>query len=343
MPSMAGQHCKAKNGARGSGGSHSDYIAGYGRFADRNDVVYCADFNMPSWAKDGTDFFKACDEHERGDYTRKCKTKDGQPYEKHIKGRAYKEFEIAIPREAADPVKWAQDFARETLGDKHAYRVAVHDTPADDGGRNIHMHLMFSTRELDGVERDRATFFKRAASAYRDRKTKELVPADPAKGGAKKSDYWNSPKGVEDTRARFERHVQRDVPGFKLTKSDAPEMKIGPKLKKAGPEYEQQRAERAQSVRQLRGMKAERQQLAVEIRKIEAADRALESVRQHWRMPPEVAKRQAMGHHLAAQVRHQVEPTPTPRPEPKPAPKPEPKPEPKRRDYRRNDDGPSYS
>lgn len=264
---MASQHSPIKNGARGNGASHARYIAGEGKFAERDDVVYMEDGNLPEWAKDAEEFFAAADEYERGDHTRKCKTKDGQEYERTIKGRAYKEMEVAIPREAPDPVKWAKDFARESIGNKHPYRLAVHDKEASDGGRNVHMHLMFSTRTMDGHQRDKETFFKRAAAPYRDRKTKELMPANPAKGGAKKSEYWDSQVAVHEHRARFERAVQRVAPEFKMQRSEAPEQKIGPKLAKAGPEYERQREERAANVSELREAKRERRDIDAEIKR----------------------------------------------------------------------------
>lgn len=271
---MASQHSPIKNGARGNGASHARYIAGEGKFAERDDVVYMEDGNLPEWAKDAEEFFAAADEYERGDHTRKCKNKDGEEYTKTIKGRAYKEMEVAIPREAPDPVKWAKDFARESIGNKHPYRLAVHDKEASDGGRNVHMHLMFSTRTMDGHQRDKETFFKRAAAPYRDRKTKELMPANPAKGGAKKSEYWDSQVAVHEHRARFERAVQRVAPEFKMQRSEAPEQKIGPKLAKAGPEYERQREERAANVSELREAKRERRDIDAEIKREQAKPRS---------------------------------------------------------------------
>lgn len=267
---MASQHCPIKNGARGNGAKHARYIAGEGAQSKRDDLVYLEDGNLPKWATDAQDFFAAADEHERGDYTRKLKTRDGVAFEKNIKGRAYKELEVAIPREASDPVKWAKDFAKESIGSKHPYRLAIHDKEAKDGGRNVHMHLMFSTRTMDGYDRPKESFFKNAAAPYRHSKTKEMMPLTPeriAKGGAKKSTYWDSQVAVHQHRERFEKHVQRVAPSFKLERSDAPEQKIGPKLEKAGPEYERQRSERSENVAQLRGAKRERRDIDTEIKK----------------------------------------------------------------------------
>lgn len=266
---MAIQHVSIKNGARGNGAKHALYVAGDGRYADRDDVLHVEDGNLPKWAGNAVDFFKAADELERGDYTKKAKTQDGIEYDKTVRGRAYKEVEAAIPREAKDPVQWAKDYARELLGDQHPYRLAVHDKPAGGGGRNVHMHLMFSTRTMDGHDRDKETFFKRAASAYRNPKTKELVQRDPASGGAVKSKYWNSRDSIDKTRSAFERHVQRAAPEFKMQRSEAPEPKIGPALKKAGPEYEAGRAERTGDVAYMRTLKMARSAVDKEIEREE--------------------------------------------------------------------------
>lgn len=274
---MAIQHVSIKNGSRGNGAKHALYVAGEGRYADKEDEIrHVEDGNLPKWAKDAVAFFGAADELERGDYTKKAKTQDGIEYEKLVRGRAYKEVEAAIPREAKDPVQWAKDYARELLGDKHPYRLAVHDKPAGGGGRNVHMHLMFSTRTMDGHDREKETFFKRAASAYRNPKTKELVQRDPASGGAVKSAYWNSRESIDKTRSAFERHVQRAAPDFKMERSEAPEPKIGPILKRAGKEYEAGRSERIGDVAHMRQLKMVRGLVNKELEKEVALERGRE-------------------------------------------------------------------
>lgn len=245
---MASPHCKVKNGARGNGAKHALYVAGDGKYADRDDVAHVEDGNLPKWASNAVEFFKAADDYERAN------------------GRVYKEVEAAIPREAKDPVKWAQDYAKELLGDEHPYRLAIHDKKAQDGGRNVHMHLMFSTRTMDGHDRTPAHFFERAAAR---KKGKEPTPAQIAKGGARKSDFWNSREAVPKTRAAFERNVQRVAPEFKLKRSDAPEPKIGPELKYAPPKYEEGREQRVADVYELRAAKKERAALDKEIEREE--------------------------------------------------------------------------
>lgn len=253
---MAIQHVSVKNGSKGNGADHAKYIAGEGKFTEREDVKLVEDGNLPHWASSARDFFSAADEYERGSHQKKVKAKDGSEYEKTVKGRSYKEVEAAVPREAKDPMQWAKDFTKDLLGDKHPYRLAVHEKTAADGGKNTHIHLMFSTRELDGHQRDKETFFSRAKTgSYKHRKTGEMIKHDPSTGGAKKSTFWNSQKSVHFVRSSFERHVQKVSPEFKLSRSEAPEPKIGPELKRAGKDYEIDRKNRAETVTQIRDAK----------------------------------------------------------------------------------------
>ncbi|WP_208281595.1 MobA/MobL family protein [Massilia oculi] len=248
---------------------HAQYVAGEGRQADRDDVMYSEDGNLPKWAGNAVEFFKAADQFERGSHTRKDKTKDSLvEYESTRSGRSYKELEVAIPREAKDPVQWAKDFVRELVGDKHPYRMGVHDKKAQDGGRNPHLHMMFSTRTMDGYDRTKEQFFKRANSGtYKVRG--ETRHHKPGSGGAKKSEFWNSREAVPHTRSLFERHVQRAAPEFKLKRSEAPEPKIGPELKYAPQKYEEDREKRVVDVYELRSMKKKRAELDKEIEKEE--------------------------------------------------------------------------
>ena len=273
------QHTAFKNGATGKASDHADYIAGIGKNAGKEDVIHCEDGNIPTWATDASDFFKAADEFERKEYTMKRKHLDGTTFDKTIKGRAYKEFEWSIPRGIKDPVAWAKRVAEEALGNDFPYRLAVHDAVASDGGRNLNMHLMFSDRKLDGVERDRALFFKRAKTGfYKHRKTGEMIAHDPATGGTAKDRFWNSKDRPKWARQLYEAHVQKEIPDFKLVRSSNPEPKIGPKLKgrtEWEKDYEIKRAATESSVIQIRALKSE--MLAVETELVEARKEQLQA------------------------------------------------------------------
>jgi hypothetical protein len=265
---LASPHCSVKNGARGNGAKHALYVGGEGRHSDREDVVYKEDGNLPKWAGSAVEFFAAADEHERKSW----KPKTGIRVDRSINGRSYKELELAIPREAKDPVKWAQQYVRELLGDQHPYRMGVHDKKAADGGRNPHLHLMFSTRTMDGHDRPAERFFKRANTGtftVTVKGKKETRPHEPGAGGAKKSELWNSREAVPHARGLFERHVKMVAPEFKLGRSTAPEPKIGPELKRAGQKYEEDREVRVVSVYEIRAAKRELAALDKEIEREE--------------------------------------------------------------------------
>lgn len=70
---------------------------------------------MPAWAEHNpAEFWQAADDYERAN------------------GSAYREIEIALPRELTPPQRLAlvQDFVSQELGKKHAYQFAIHTPKA---------------------------------------------------------------------------------------------------------------------------------------------------------------------------------------------------------------------
>jgi len=152
-----------KTGGTGKAGPHASYIFREGHYA-RDETLERLDAtetgNMPSWAvNDPVSFWRAADAHER------------------VNGTTYREMEIAIPRELSveDRTALVREFVAQEIGDRHAYQWAIH-TPlsSSDGGEQPHVHLMFSERQVDGIERGPDQYFKRANSKA------------PERGGAKK-------------------------------------------------------------------------------------------------------------------------------------------------------------
>ena len=121
---MATFHCHSSSGksCKGAGARHCDYIEGDGKYADKKDVVYCEDGNLPAFAKSAKELFTAADKNER------------------LNGRSYRGLTIAIPKEASDPVAWSKQLVQAIVGDQ-AYSFAVHLKD-----RNPHLHLMLSER-----------------------------------------------------------------------------------------------------------------------------------------------------------------------------------------------------
>ncbi len=137
-------------GKAGKAAPHAAYIARAGQYAERLErgekLEATEAGNMPAWAAaDPMLFWQAADAHERAN------------------GTTYREFEIALPRELTPEQRVAlvRDFVRQEIGDRHAYTWAIHVPTAADGGENPHVHLMFSERQIDGIERDPEQYFKR--------------------------------------------------------------------------------------------------------------------------------------------------------------------------------------
>jgi len=137
--------------------AHAEYIARDGQYAMRGGVDLVESGNMPEFAQaDARAFWVAADAHERAN------------------GRTYTELQIALPREldTAQRIELARDAAREFMGDRFAYTMALHTPLAKDNIEQPHLHLMFSERAIDATTRalpeDR--FFKRNG-AKKDRET----------------------------------------------------------------------------------------------------------------------------------------------------------------------------
>lgn len=169
-------------GKKGKAAPHALYIAREEKYAKSDDDLEKLEFkghgNMPDWAQARPNFFwKMSDEHER---------KNGTTYREHV---------ISLPREltALQRHRLVTDWIEQEINDKHAYQYAIHNPPAMDGYEQPHVHLMFSERLKDGIEREPDVYFKRYNSAH------------PERGGAKKA---NTPKLSADRKAELV--AQRD-------------------------------------------------------------------------------------------------------------------------------------
>lgn len=128
--------------------------------------------NLPSWASGPEDFWAGTDAFERAN------------------ARLCLELELNLPHELsrAGQVAAIADYIDRLSAEAGQFPItwAIHD----EGGKNIHCHLMLQERPLDGVDRDGAkAHFKRA-----NRK-------NPAAGGVAKSEWWHKPAHVFWSRA----------------------------------------------------------------------------------------------------------------------------------------------
>lgn len=184
---MAIYFCRLSHGKVGSGIPHYQYIHGLGKYSYKeNEVAYKTE-HMPEWASaNGEIFFQNADEHEGANRA------------------VYKEIKVALPNEFSleKNQEILEEFLKKELGKNYYYSAVIHDKEIENGVRqNIHAHIMFSTRELDGVERNNELFFKKANTK------------NPHLGGCAKNPKWdsNNKKTVEEIRLSWEQTLNKHL------------------------------------------------------------------------------------------------------------------------------------
>ena len=174
-------HVNVKTGSRGSGQSAAakfDYISRGGKYeaACQDELVHLESGCMPSFAaSDPRSYWAAADSHERSN------------------GRLFRSLTAALPNslDSAGRLELARSFAARVTAGELPYTLVVHaGLSVESKPDNPHLHLVFSERVNDGVERAAEQWFRRAASAGRD----------PASGGARKSERTKPREWLEETR-----------------------------------------------------------------------------------------------------------------------------------------------
>lgn len=152
------RHCSRDKGQ--SSQAKFDYINRIDKYSKKlEDLQYSQSGNLPSFAQNNPElFWQSADKFERAN------------------ARICTEIEFALPRELTleQQTELVQSFIRKTIDNeqrKLPFSFAIHN---DKANNNPHCHLVFSVRQLDGIDRTAEQFFKRANS-----KNAEL-------GGAKK-------------------------------------------------------------------------------------------------------------------------------------------------------------
>ena len=171
---MAIPRLSMKVGKPGAAGAHAAYISRQGEYANRLErgekLEATEDGNMPRWAMhNAQEFWKASDQYERKN------------------GTTYREMEIALPRElpSEQRIELVREWVAQEIGDRHVYQWAIHNKSAADEGEQPHVHLMFSERQVDEIERDPDLYFKRYTAKQPEKggARKEYGKVDPALNG----------------------------------------------------------------------------------------------------------------------------------------------------------------
>ena len=143
-----------------------------------DDFIYAEHVNMPVFAQNNpNEFWKSVEEYER------------------INANTFREIELSIPNELNDEerIEVVNEFAKKIFKDEYVYSLAIHNKKSSvDDVDNIHCHIIFSERKLDGIERDKEQFFKRYNSKNR------------SNGGCQKVD-WSRKAKLYEIREEWER------------------------------------------------------------------------------------------------------------------------------------------
>ena len=175
---MANYHLNISYGTIGKGGPHIDYILGQNKYVNKENEVKYTNHNLPNWCKSPKEFWIAGDDKER------------------INGTVYKEIRISLPNELSHEknIELLNEFIATILEGKYHYSVSIHSKESSykKDILNTHAHIMFSPRELDGIERNKDIFFKRANAKF------------PELGGCKKNTSWNNIEKLLEIRKLWE-------------------------------------------------------------------------------------------------------------------------------------------
>ena len=178
--------------------SHTEYINREKAYEKRGGCIFQF-HHLPKWANDDPKkFFQAADKYEG------------------VGHRRYVEIEFALPNELKTMEQYRQiidTFIAKHLKE-HYYAYAIHNKIGmmSDGQHHPHIHIMFSERLIDDVEKKK----ERAAKAfflYPARKKKdgsEPSFAEKWKRGAPKDRKWCNRQYVSEMRADFAR-IQNEV------------------------------------------------------------------------------------------------------------------------------------
>ena len=184
--------------AQESAVSHVEYINREKAYENRGGCIFQA-HHLPKWAHDDPKkFFKAADKYEG------------------VGHRRYVEIEFALPNELKTVEQYRQiidAFIAKHLQD-HYFAYAIHNKIGvmSDGQHHPHVHIMFSERLIDDVEKKKERTAK-SFFLYPARKKKDgLEPSfeEKWKRGAPKDRKWCNRQYVRQMRADFAQ-IQNEV------------------------------------------------------------------------------------------------------------------------------------
>jgi hypothetical protein len=167
--------------------------------AAREDCIATGHANLPSWAQGNpVTYFEACLARERTISLEQAERwrvarESGTTVQGSTAGPAFEEWRFHLPRELTreEQLEAAQAFLDAALSDKHPYVYGIHDPLAADGGRQPHVHVIWSRRRGDGIERSEEQWFR----LYKR--------SDPTRGGAERPAHFGDYGSVKRDRVLY--------------------------------------------------------------------------------------------------------------------------------------------
>lgn len=138
---------------------HYDYINREGAYKSYNkgeDFIYSESQNLPIWANNGEEYWKAVNELE--------------------KGTQYRELEISLPQEFNNKqnIKLTQEFCENVFGKNYTYSFSIHKNIGKlSNQENPHAHIMFSEKLIDHNRKQEPTKFEYFTQRRKDKTTGE--------------------------------------------------------------------------------------------------------------------------------------------------------------------------
>lgn len=169
--------------------SHVEYINREKAFAQKGGCVYTA-HRLPAWADDSPNkFFKAADRYSPKD------------------ARRYQEIEFSLQNELTleQNLEIINEFIKTNMPD-HYYAYAVHDKigTMSDGSHNLHVHLMFSPRIIDDIEKKRERQVSKYFKYPLRKNAKDQSEKNRRNAGAPMDRRFSDPAFVREMRKSYQ-------------------------------------------------------------------------------------------------------------------------------------------
>lgn len=128
---------------RSSAKAKADYVERENKYKNgvkAEDLVYCEEHNLPSWAFSAHDFFQEMDKQERT--TKEKEGTETDPDKKKVKCRELV-FTLPSKLEREDQIQLTKEYCQKVFGEDHVYTFAIHENRGSLSGEKIPMSMSF--------------------------------------------------------------------------------------------------------------------------------------------------------------------------------------------------------